>query len=404
MLIRSLVVAVLAIAAFSPDALAERRRDDSSSNSRDDSLWSETESRDSSRTGRNKCGIEQKSGKIRIKSNGKGGSAAYVSEWTADWTDSFVFEFEHLLASSQPGKSTQSATSGIALGFGTFNAASGWTDGINVAVVRTKTTRQLQATVRVGGAVVQTVTGSIGTGAHDLRLVWTSFGGEVSMSVFADERAAPVLTVSGLEERFAGHEADGMGISLFGTSTGNFKFDASFDNVTFSGDDFDDADDAGYDDDDGADDADEDGDDEAEESADAAAFAAALAAADAESALPTFEAEVDDVANVAVLRTLKWDAADGEFVLVTVRLSDATVVGSTTWVPTAHQLAEYQESIDALAVATVTLGDAVAQALADNPGATFHEAELEDEGGNAVWKIELLSAAGAEIEVEIAAN
>ena len=117
MLIRSLVVAVLAAAAFAPQAVAERRRDDSSSNTRDDSLWSETESRDSSRAGRNKCGIEQKSGKIRIKSNGKGGSAAYVSEWTADWTDSFVFEFEHLLASARPGKSTQSATSGIALGF-----------------------------------------------------------------------------------------------------------------------------------------------------------------------------------------------------------------------------------------------------------------------------------------------
>ena len=404
MLIRPSIVAVIAVAAFAPDALAERRRDDSSSNSRDDSMWSETESRDSSRNGRNKCGIEQKNGKIRVKSNGKGGSAAYVSEWTADWTDSFVFEFEHLLSSSRPGKSSQSATSGVAFGFGTFNAASGWTDGINVAVVRTKTVRQLQATVRVGGAVVQTVTGSIGTGAHDLRLVWTSFGGEVSMSVYADGRGTPVLTVAGLEERFAGHEAEGMGVSLFGTSTGNFKFDATFDDVLFSGDDFDDDDDSGYDDDDGADDADEDGDDEAEESADAAAFAAALAAADAESALPSIEAEVDDAAGVAVLRVLKWDAAGADFTMVTVRLSDATVIGSTTWVPTARQLEEYQESIDALDTATVTLGDAVAQALAANPGATFHEAELEDEDGGVVWKIELLSAAGAEIEVEIAAD
>ena len=404
MLIRPFIVAVLAVAALAPDARAERRRDDSGTNTRDDSMWSEVESRDSSSSGRNKCGIEQKNGKIRVNSNGKGGSAAYVSEWTADWTDSFVFEFEHLLASARPGKVSLSATSGIAMGFGTFNAASGWTDGVNVAIVRTKTTRRLQATVRVGGAVVQTVSGSIGTGAHDLRVVWTSFGGEVSMSVYADERVAPVLTVSGLEERFAGHEAEGMGISLFGTSTGGFKFNATFDNVLFSGDDFDDADDAGYDDDDGADDADEDGDDEAEESADAAAFAAALAAADAESALPSIEAEVDDVAGVAALRVLKWDAVGRDFTMVTVRLSDATVIGSTTWVPTARQLEEYEEAIDALDTATVTLGDAVAQALAANPGATFHEAELEDEGGGAAWKIELLSAAGAEIEVEIAAN
>jgi uncharacterized membrane protein YkoI len=80
------------------------------------------------------------------------------------------------------------------------------------------------------------------------------------------------------------------------------------------------------------------------------------------------------------------------------------VVASTSWVPTARQLVEYQESIDALDVATVALGEAVAQALAGNVGATFHEAELEEEDGNAVWKIELLSDAGAEIEVEVAAN
>ena len=397
------LLALAIVVSLVPEAFADRRVDDSSSSTRDDSLWSEVESRNSSRSGRNKCGIEQRDGKIRVRSNGKGGSAAYVSAWGTDWTDSFVLEFEHTLSSKRPGKSSQSATSGVSLGFGDFDAAAGWTDGVNVAVVRTKAARQLVASVRVGGAVVETSSVAIGTGAHDLRIEWSSFGGEVSMSVFADGGAAALLAVSGLEERFAGLESEGIGISMFGTSTANFRFDASFDDITVSGDDHDDADD-GYDDDDGADDADEDGDDEAEESAGAADFDAALAAADAASALPTIEAEVDDAADVAVLRTLKWDAAAGEFTLVTVRLSDAAVTGSVTWEPTARQLEEYEESIAALDVATVGLADAAALAFAAHPGASFHEAELEDEDGVVVWKIELISAAGTEIEVEVAAD
>ena len=86
------------------------------------------------------------------------------------------------------------------------------------------------------------------------------------MDVLADGSATPLLSLDGIETWFAGHEAEGMGISLFGTSSAKFKFESTFDDVTFSGDDYDDIDDEGYDDgaddDDGSDDSDDDSDDD----------------------------------------------------------------------------------------------------------------------------------------------
>jgi len=264
---RTLLCFMCAVVSASP-CYAERRNDDGTG-TRDDSLWSETESRTYSGSGKSKCGISESNGKIRIDSKkGKGGSAAYKSVWSVDWTDSFVMEFEHELKSSRPSKTSQSATSGMALGFGTFNAASGWTDGVNLVVTRTKTERTLTASVRVAGVVVDSATANLATGAHDFKLVWTSFGGAVSLAVQLDGSTTTLLSLDGLETRFAGHEADGMGVSLFGTSAGNFKFEASFDDVSFSGDDYNDVDDSGFDDDDGADDADEDGADDTNEDGD----------------------------------------------------------------------------------------------------------------------------------------
>ena len=265
---RTMLCVICAVVSASP-CYAERRQDNGNDGARDPSLWSETESRTNSGSGKSMCGISETAGKIRIDSKkGKGGSAAYRSAWSVDWTDSFVMEFEHELKSSRPSKTSQSASSGMALGFGTFDAASGWTDGVNLVVTRTKTERTLTASVRVGGVVVDSATANLANGAHDLKLVWTSVGGAVSLAVKLDGSTSPLLSLTGLETRFAGHEAEGMGVSLFGTSAGNFKFEASFDNVSFSGDDYNDADDSGFDDDDGADDADEDGADDTNEDGD----------------------------------------------------------------------------------------------------------------------------------------
>lgn len=261
---------VFCAAAVAMPSAAERRSDDASDGTRNSSWWNESQSRNnSSKTDRSKCGISEKNGKIRIDSKkGKGGSAAYTSVWNIDWTDSFVLEFEHELKSSRATKTTQSATSGLAMGFGTFDATTGWTDGINIVSTRTKEGRSLRASIRMAGAEVDFSSVVLPVGAHDFYLVWTSQGGSVSLDVLMDGSTTPVLSVDGIEVYFLGHEAEGMGISLFGTSTGNFKFESSFDDVTFSGDDYNDDDDSGFDDDDGIDDDDEHGGDDDDDSGD----------------------------------------------------------------------------------------------------------------------------------------
>ena len=399
------LLSVLCAAVLVSPCYAERRQDDASNPTRDSS-WSETESQTYSGSGKSKCGISEKAGKIRIDSKkGKGGSAAYKSAWIVDWTDSFVIEFEHELKSSRPSKTSQSATSGVALGFGTFNAASGWTDGVNVVVSRTKSARTVTATVRVGGVQVDTQTANLATGAHDFRLVWTSFGGAVSMAVLLDGSISPLVTLSGLESRFAGREAQGMGVSLFGTSAGNFKFEASFDDFSFSGDDFNDVDDSDFDDDDGDDDADEDGDNGGDDSTAAADFNAALDAIFVASDLPLLEAETDFQSGVSVVKALQWNAAaEAKLVQVVVNTQTGVILRNSASIPTAAQIEKYADSISVIGSIQLSATAAVTQALVSYPGATIHAIELEEEEGNPQWQVELVDASGFEREVRIWAD
>lgn len=402
---RTLLCVVCAVVSVNP-CYAERRNDDGNDGTRDDSLWSETESRDSSRSGKSKCGISESAGKIRVDSKkGKGGSAAYESTWDVDWTDSFVIEFEHELKSGRPGKTSQSATSGMALGFGTFNAASGYLDGVNLVVTRTKYERTLTASVRVAGVVVDSATANLATGAHDLKLVWTSFGGAVSLDVQLDGDTTSLLSLTGLETRFAGHEAEGMGVSLFGTSAGNFKFEASFDDVSFSGDDYNDSDDSGFDDDDGADDADEDGDSDGEDSASAATFNFALDAIIASNNLPLLEAESDVESGILVVKALQWNAADDKLVEVVANATTGVIGGTPrSWTPTASQRDKYEDSISVINLVVLSAQEAVSLALDSNPGSTVHEIELEEESGAPVWEVEIVTASGVELKVPISAD
>jgi hypothetical protein len=313
-------------------------------------------------------------------------------------------EFEHELKSSRPKKTSQSATSGMALGFGTFNAASGWTDGVNLVVTQTKTERTLTASVRVAGVVVDSATANLATGAHDFKLVWTSFGGAVSLAVQLDGSTTTLLSLAGLETRFAGHEADGMGVSLFGTSAGNFKFEASFDDFSFSGDDYNDDDDSGFDDDDGSDDADEDGDSDGDDTASAATFNSALDAIIASNNLPLLEAESDFESGILVVKALQWDATADELVQVVVNANTEAILSTRSWTPTASQRDKYEDSISVIGLIVVSATDAVSQAVVSNPGATVHEIELEEEDGRPMWQVEIVTASGVEREVRIWAD
>jgi uncharacterized membrane protein YkoI len=406
---RTLLSVLCAVVSASP-CYAERRNDDGTG-TRDDSLWTEKESRDSSRSGKSKCGISESSEKIRIDSKkGKGGSAAYESKWKMDWTDSFVIEFEHELKSGRPKKTSQSATSGIALGFGILNPASGFPDGVNVVVSQTKNARTLTATVRVAGAVFEKKEVNIESGAHDFKLVWTSLGGAVSLDVQRGGSTTPLVSLTGLEDPFYGHEAEGMGVSLFGTSSGNFKFEASFDNVSISGDDQSDDDDSDFDDDDdGFDDDDEDGDREdgdsnGDDSAEATRFNFALGAIIDYSDLPLLEAEFDVEEGSLVVKALQWDAPAGQLVKVVAFATTGSIRGlPLRSTPNASQRDKYEDSISVINSVVLSAQNAVLQALASNPGATVHAIELEEESGRPQWQVELVTASG-ELEVRIWAD
>jgi uncharacterized membrane protein YkoI len=406
---RTLLSVLCAVVSASP-CYAERRNDDGTG-TRDDSLWTEKESRDSSRSGKSKCGISESSEKIRIDSKkGKGGSAAYESKWKMDWTDSFVIEFEHELKSGRPKKTSQSATSGIALGFGIPNPASGFPDGVNVVVSQTKNARTLTATVRVAGAVFEKKEVNIESGAHDFKLVWTSLGGAVSLDVQRGGSTTPLVSLTGLEDPFYGHEAEGMGVSLFGTSSGNFKFEASFDNVSISGDDQSDDDDSDFDDDDdGFDDDDEDGDREdgdsnGDDSAEATRFNFALGAIIDYSDLPLLEAEFDVEEGSLVVKALQWDAPAGQLVKVVAFATTGSIRGlPLRSTPNASQRDKYEDSISVINSVVLSAQNAVLQALASNPGATVHAIELEEESGRPQWQVELVTASG-ELEVRIWAD
>jgi uncharacterized membrane protein YkoI len=406
---RTLLSVLCAVVSASP-CYAERRNDDGTG-TRDDSLWTEKESRDSSRSGKSKCGISESSEKIRIDSKkGKGGSAAYESKWKMDWTDSFVIEFEHELKSGRPKKTSQSATSGIALGFGILNPASGFPDGVNVVVSQTKNARTLTATVRVAGAVFEKKEVNIASGAHDFKLVWTSLGGAVSLDVQRGGSTTPLVSLTGLEDPFYGHEAEGMGVSLFGTSSGNFKFEASFDNVSISGDDQSDDDDSDFDDDDdGFDDDDEDGDREdgdsnGDDSAEATRFNFALGAIIDYSDLPLLEAEFDVEEGSLVVKALQWDAPAGQLVKVVAFATTGSIRGlPLRSTPNASQRDKYEDSISVINSVVLSAQNAVLQALASNPGATVHAIELEEESGRPQWQVELVTASG-ELEVRIWAD
>ncbi len=404
----TLLSMLCAVVLVSP-CYAERRQDDANNGTRDDSLWSETESQTISGSDKYKCGISENAGKIRIDSKkGKGGFAAYKSAWIVDWTDSFVIEFEHELKCSRPTKTSQSATSGLALGFGPFDAASGWRDGVNVVVSRTKSARTVTASVRVGGVQVDSQTAELAvTGPRDFKLVWTSFGGAVSMAVQlvnVDGSSSPLVTLSGLESHFAELVAEGMGVSMFGTSTGNFKFEASFDDFSFSGDDYNDSDDSDFDDDDGDDDADEDGDNGGDDSTAAADFNSALDAIFLVSNLPLLEAEADFQSGVSVVKSLQWNASNGKLVQVVVNTQTGVILRNSASIPTAAQINKYEDSISVIGSIQLSATAAVSQALVSYPGATVHAIELEEEEGSPQWQVELVDASGFEREVRIWAN
>lgn len=419
-------------------ASAERRIEDATNPARNDLWWAEVESGGPAPAQQGKCTIQELGGKVRITSlQGRGGSATYRSRWALDWTDSFVVKFEHQLSSGVPANNVQSATSGVALGFGLLDPGAGWTDGVNVQARRTRTASRLELVVRRNGGVTGLSFVHLPPGAlQQVRLAWTSIGGAVSLRVMVGSSSAPVLSVDGLQSRFSGREGQGMGVSMFGSSTANFRFESSFDNFEVSGDDHDDADDSAFDDDDGMHDDDEDGvpgnddhsndddgdddnddgdddnddgdddDDDDNDAGDAAGTltASAFASASSGGPFPLLESETELRAGVWTVERRMWNASAGRMVRQWVIPATGDVVQSVSSVPSASELAEWQAEIVRLPLLTVPLSAAVAQVELASPGARLKEAKLDVRLGVPWWEIEYRAATGAERETRIRAN
>lgn len=425
-------LAALVSLAFCSAASADRLPDAFNDTVRNSSLWSESESSSSSG-----CKVGETGGKLRFTSQGLASGASYFFTKRADWNDGFVIEWSQSSNISPSIYATRNGRAGMAIGWGAFDPRTGFSEGLNVEVVRTKTWRRLVLSLRKGGVTVDSAAVTIGTFEYDYKLVCSS-GLGVSVDVYRDGGATPILTMDGLETVFGNRAGAGMAIALLASSHNTVTLDCRMDDFKFWGDQFDDSNDRLYedsdsanddDDEDGYDDSpdspedeeededesgdddgdgeDDDGDDNGDDGAStvsAAAFKAAVGTVTAGNGLPVLEAESDRSASGNVVEVLQWNGVTGRLVKSWVNATSAALISSTSWAPSAYQLTRLQPTLDALPLITVPLDSAVDAAAAAPAGSTIAEIEFELEDGQLVWKVKTRTPAGAELEEEIAAD
>lgn len=389
-------------------AAADRIPDAFNDTTRNASLWLEQES--SSSLG---CKVREASGKLRFEGRGVASSASYRLTKRFDWNDGFVVDWTQMSIISTVANPALSGRAGIAMGWGAFTATTGYHDGINIEVIRNSASRRLVLSVRKGGQVVDSASCLIGSGEFDYRLVCsTGFG--ASIELYRDGGAMPVLSLDGVDLLFADRASTGISVAFLSWSHAGITLDCRVDDFKAWGDLYDDSNDALADDSDSADDdddkdgyddspdGDDDGDDNVARSVTVAQFNAALTAALAASPLPVLEAEVERQGSTSLVSVLQWNAAASRLVEVRVNAATGAVVASRTWTPSAMQLANYQDKIDALGAVTVQVRNAVSAAVTG--GATVSEVELESEDAGPVWKVKFVTPAGVEDESEVDAS
>lgn len=413
----ALLLASVTVGLASP-ASADRRTDDANDGVRDSSTWGERESYKSSGASRKKCKVQEAGGEFKFESQfGKGGGAAYLSQWRTDWTDSFSVTFDATFAPAAANKNSKAAFSGIGFGFdsdSSYDVTKGFRNGVQVEMQQTRAGgRTLQIVARKNGDIVkQSAKRTLAAGTHSFEVSWVAnpVTRAVTLQVFMDgSYATPFLELTGFGSMLTGRTGEGIRTSLFGYSKGKLKFSSSFDDFDWFGDDFgedDDDDDSGWDDDDDhfddhgghGDDSDDDGDsgdDDDDETASVAAFTSALDEAftlHPDGILLKAESEYGWVDMVLS------DPADGTHVrFVRVSLADGSVIVNTTRTPRNDELEALALSLIVTVDPRLALADA-AESVAD--GSTVHEIELEGEDGGPVWKFEFVTPAGGEAERE----
>lgn len=146
------------------------------------------------------------------------------------------------------------------------------------------------------------------------------------------------------------------------------------------------------------------GDDDGEDSVPGTNFGAALSAAMAATGLPVLSAEAEIENLSGRLETIFWNAKSGELVMVTSSAADGAILSTVSWTPSADQLARIADEIAVLGSVTVDARAALDTAMAQHPTASFHGVELKAEDAGPVWKVELTTAQGFELDVFVDAD
>lgn len=146
------------------------------------------------------------------------------------------------------------------------------------------------------------------------------------------------------------------------------------------------------------------GNDDGEDSVPGTNFGAALSAAMGATGLPVLSAEAEIENLSGRLETIFWNAKSGELVMVTSSAADGAILGTVSWEPSADQLARIADEIAVLGSVTVDARAALDTAMAQHPTASFHGVELKAEDAGPVWKVELTTDQGFELDVFVDAD
>lgn len=131
---------------------------------------------------------------------------------------------------------------------------------------------------------------------------------------------------------------------------------------------------------------------------------AGIDAVAASNGLPVLGAEGEDESGVdnnaaTIIEVSQWNAATGMVVLTDVDAATGTLGQQVSFLPSSSQLQKINRVLAGLDTATLTFAGAISQTAAQFPGAGIHEVELEGEDAGLVYKLEIITATGLEMDV-----
>jgi len=248
-------LAILSLLASS-SALAQGFTDNFTGTVRDASLWNERESGTASNE---LTTISQNDVVIVDGTRGQGGGGAYLSTKKVDWNDPFTLRFSMAAGAFTAVGNKPKATIGLGIGLGTdaqFSLSAGFPTGFHVEIANSNLTgRTLQLVRKRGKLRLVSAAIPIDDQWHDYELRWMAdpTTRTITAELYLDGvSAAPNLTLSGIEQTFAGATTPGATIAFFGIAKGRPLYSGQFDNLVLEGDltDAADTNDAGWSDDD----------------------------------------------------------------------------------------------------------------------------------------------------------